>query len=1092
MFAGLADLITKRYKLIIIAWIVALLIAIPFAPLATGVVQYEETEMAPADLESSIANQFISDNFGSLSDQPTTLIVLTSSNVMDQETKNVVLNIQKGIADAYLNGDMDKVEVTSIYSVTEKYTLNVIKALNSAYVGANQTALLIFGVPQEYRALWAEVNRSAGALYGIPEGHVQTWEGIAAADSTLTVQQVDDLAYQTFRAQLDFQAQGLGPEQQAFMLGWYQAFMGGWNETADQASQPSQRASTAHSAAFPAFLDGLPMAEEEKLFLDQVNSAFASSPVDFANVSGLTKQVFEQNIASMTSGMPAGQASLVGEYLNATYAWWTSLGTEPSDQQFEAGVMAVSLTFGESIPDQATRDMFLGVRSALGGLAGYNDAAMRSASLSQVIASMPSVANTIAPQPWVVAEAGAMGEFDAIKALELSRSIVANSSLSDFPIKIPSDIIGQLVSPDNSTMLMTLTFAPVEDNSNPGRSTLNTVRGITGDSIAGTSVRSYVTGTDALNADMETSTFEDLAIIEPITIILVLVLIGLFFRSFVASSIPPMAIGIALAISYAAVFFIGAYVMSIHYSVLTLMLTAMMGAGCDYCIFILSRYREERKRGRNKNDAVHQAVTWAGESIATSGATVIIGFGVLSIGQFSLMQSMGITISIGITVALLVALTLLPSVLMLLGDRIFWPAKMDRPEKVRTKPTYFTRTAKFSIKHAKVILIAAVLISIPTTYLALSVDTSYDFIGQMADTESKQGLNVLQDGFGGGKITPTQVAVQMDSAVLNNGTFDATAMAAIEDLSSTMAGLENVKQLTGPTRPYGVPIDYANSTLMSEYSAIIGNMVSEDGRSVLLTVTFEAEPFDMSSIDTIQVLRDVASENQGTNGISQVLVGGATASMFDISVMTQEDFGTMAILVVVGIYLVLMFVLGSMINPLRSILTILLSISWTLAVTLLLFQDVLGQPILYMVPLILLLVCMGLGMDYDILLTTRVREEVAKGKSNNEAIVYAVEQTGAIITACGIIMAAAFGSMMLSNGFLLKQFGFALMFAILLDAIIVRMYMVPAIMSLLGKWNWWAPGPLRRMNEKRNRKRVEALTEAEAGLRPATEAEKQA
>jgi RND superfamily putative drug exporter len=266
---------------------------------------------------------------------------------------------------------------------------------------------------------------------------------------------------------------------------------------------------------------------------------------------------------------------------------------------------------------------------------------------------------------------------------------------------------------------------------------------------------------------------------------------------------------------------------------------------------------------------------------------------------------------------------------------------------------------------------------------------------------------------------------------------------------------------------------------MESYRPVLSPMVSGDQRSVLLTITFEDEPFAMRSINTIQELRDIAAQNQGKEGIDRVLVGGATASMFDISAMTQDDFRTMAVVVIVGIYIVLMVVLGSLINPLRSILTILLSISWTLAVTLLLFQEVLGQPVLYLVPLILFLVCMGLGMDYDILLTTRIREEVAKGRDTNDAIVYAVEQTGGIITACGIIMAAAFGSMMLSSGFLLKQFGFALMFAILLDATVVRIYLVPAIMSLLGKWNWWAPGPLKRMNDQRNHRRVEALMDAE-------------
>jgi RND superfamily putative drug exporter len=116
--------------------------------------------------------------------------------------------------------------------------------------------------------------------------------------------------------------------------------------------------------------------------------------------------------------------------------------------------------------------------------------------------------------------------------------------------------------------------------------------------------------------------------------------------------------------------------------------------------------------------------------------------------------------------------------------------------------------------------------------------------------------------------------------------------------------------------------------------------------------------------------------------------------------------------------------------------------------------------------MILFVIAMGLGMDYDIFLTTRIREEVSKGKSDEKAILTAVERTGGIITACGLIMAGAFGSMMLSSTSLLQEFGFGLFFVILIDAMLVRIYLVPAIMLLLQKWNWYAPGRLQRVRRE--------------------------
>jgi RND superfamily putative drug exporter len=138
-----------------------------------------------------------------------------------------------------------------------------------------------------------------------------------------------------------------------------------------------------------------------------------------------------------------------------------------------------------------------------------------------------------------------------------------------------------------------------------------------------------------------------------------------------------------------------------------------------------------------------------------------------------------------------------------------------------------------------------------------------------------------------------------------------------------------------------------------------------------------------------------------------------------------------------------------------------------IAATMVIFNFILGFPILWMVPMILFVVCLGLGIDYDIFLTTKMREEAQNGMSDKDAIVHAVERTGEVITACSIIMASVFGTMLLSDGAFLKKFGFALMFAILLDVTIVRIYLVPAIMSLPGKWNWYAPGRLQRVEGTR-------------------------
>jgi putative drug exporter of the RND superfamily len=578
----------------------------------------------------------------------------------------------------------------------------------------------------------------------------------------------------------------------------------------------------------------------------------------------------------------------------------------------------------------------------------------------------------------------------------------------------------------------------------------------------------YITGVDPMTFDSMEQMDADLAIIDPVAIILILILIGLFFSSLLAAGLPPISIGIAVGISFAILFFIATYLFSVNYFVITLMITASLGAGCDYCIFMLSRYREERRKGKTKEEAVEEAVTWAGETVTTSAITVIIGFGALFFASLEMVMSFG-TLAIGIVLALLVSLTLIPALLTVFGDKIFWPAKKIR-EPTKTGVRYFTHAAEFSMKHAKVLLVAAVVLSIPAIYFVVTTPTSYDFVETMPTCESKEGMESMEDTFGAGMIDPTSIAMNMTGSVYEeNGQFNITMLDAIERMSQRYASVAGISQLYSPTRPFGEPIDYANlsttfTVTAAQEIAVMHSMIGGDGNnSALMTIVFQENPFSDDAMDSILEMRAIADNAPEEESlINAIYVGGGTALMYDFATTMSTDFVRIIAIAIILIFVVLMFVLGSVLNPLRSILTILLSIFWTLAITSLVFQWTMDMYLNFQVPLILLVVCLGLGMDYDILLSTRIREEVHKGMSTNDAIKYSLLQTGGIITACGVIMAAAFGSMILTGNPMLMQFGMALMVAILLDATVVRTYLVPAIMSLLGKWNWWAPKWIQR------------------------------
>ena len=701
----------------------------------------------------------------------------------------------------------------------------------------------------------------------------------------------------------------------------------------------------------------------------------------------------------------------------------------------------------------------------------------------------------------------------------------------------------------------------------------------------------YLTGNPAVSYDMESGAMEDISHIDIFTVLMILILVGLFFRSFVTSAMPPVTMGVAFAVTMGLIYGL-MFFLDIFFITEILLLVSMMGAGCDYCIFILARYREERRDGKDHHAALHSAIKWAGESITISGASVIIGFGAMSICSFSMISTMGICLALGIVVALLAALTFIPALLEVVGDRIFWPTKMDAYREggkatrgwfawcSKVGHRYFDVSSKFTLKHAKAIVVVAVLVTIPALYVTAESDTSYDMTSSLMTGDSEAGMDLLGEYADQGMIYPNYVILQYDepvatvdialdpitkqpagytlswkmsteqtlalnqmmtsvtdpetgdqnissmngpymwssyvtSALLNAGITDPTdqtqlmqlvvlAPQILEEIVQNAPATEKLvleqampqlqqqylyylqngafdELLRGVTIPAGMEGNVVDAILLiggagtidyivnDSLGLIGGSFVSSaDGTGDVNYIKLSASTHDAAmsptSMNSIAFIQSTISQFVAENpGITASWVTGTAVVMYDISEIISDEFTHIEILVVILIIILLFFVMKSYTIPFRSVATILMSICWTLAATHLLF----GDEVTWLIPLILLVICLGLGMDYDILLTTRIKENVRfHGMSNDDAIHHAVVHSGSVITICGLIMGGAFGTLMLSSMGMLQQFGFALCFAILCDALIVRTYIVPAVMHLLGDWNWKGPRFLMSKAEK--------------------------
>ena len=834
----------------------------------------------------------------------------------------------------------------------------------------------------------------------------------------------------------------------------------------------------------------------------QVNSG--NFNITQAQVTAYNQKANQSTWLTVSPQIPQTYQQIALAYLNLFYLSWNKTFTAPSYTITQLTTVAPPLAraqnvtkgsplltiqpayynitrpfYSSSITDPPTRTLFVEAASFF-NLYNFcpntcpnnywNDPGTTQVFVVNTIAQM---ANATPTQTFIIGEIYTLGPTASFTDFTtLAGTLLRNYNINSYPVQPSRAVYTQFVSDFNDTMLVILDYKTTGlDPKNSIASTRTDVQHA--NVYSNTNLLVYVTGAPAFNYDIETESIRDVERIDPITVVLIIVIVGIFFASLAAPLIPVSAIGISVGIAFGLVYVIGSLFTSVHFLILTLLPVAMFGAGSDYCIFLVSRYAEERRMGRGKKDAVERAVTWAGESIATSGATVVIAFGSLTIAGFGMLRSIGIAVMMGISIALLVALTLVPAILSIFGDKMFWPSGLGLWKKKRAKTSsYYARAARFTAKHSKLILIVALAVSLPATSTVLSSKTSHDLISQVPSSlESRAGYNSMVQGFGPGTITPTYTIVQTPVLLATDNWINVTALRSLSYAENSTLSIPGVSKVYGLTHPSGDPIAYSSFSQLNpaQQQTMVRSMrpfLGSDGKSAMVWANLSNEPYTDQAIATLMKIRknvNLLQTNDKLLSASTMLVGGETASVADLASSSAADYLNMTVLVLVGVFVVLMIALGSIFTPIRLIFTILLSISWAMAAVIYIFHTYIGMELIWILPIMLLVIMLGLGLDYDIFLVTRIREYVVGGSRDDEAIETAVERTGGIITATGLVTAGAFGTMMISQIPMLQQLGLAFFVVVLLDATLTRVYLVPSIMRHMKRLNWWAPGPIRRV-----------------------------
>jgi RND superfamily putative drug exporter len=530
-------------------------------------------------------------------------------------------------------------------------------------------------------------------------------------------------------------------------------------------------------------------------------------------------------------------------------------------------------------------------------------------------------------------------------------------------------------------------------------------------------------------------------------VILALVVLLLIFGSIFAAILPIVSALFALGTAIGLIEMLSHALKMPQFSP-ELVLLIGLGVGVDYALFIVTRHRQGLVAGRDPESSIINAVNTSGRAVLFAGIIVCIALlGMFALGV-SFLYGLAVAASIGVALTMIAALTLLPALLGFIGPKV-----MSRKQKRNLTqngprvvgadnkgfwPNWADRVQGRPIVSALAALIVVVVIALPFFSLRLG---SSDQGSDPAGTTTRQAYDMLAQGFGPGFNGPLQLVALVHSnaekAVIGNV---ATAVREQPGVASV-------------TTPYFIP--------------------SKDGSSVALIDAYPTtSPQAAATTNLIYHLRDDTIPRAVDDSGVKVLVGGNTAIFVDFANVLSSKLPLFIGLVVLMSFILLAIVFRSFVIPLTAAVMNLLSIGAAFGILVAVFQwgyagGIVGisetGPIAAFLPVMLFAILFGLSMDYQVFLVTRIHEEYIKSGDNRIAVRNGLAATGKTITAAALIMILVFGSFVLGGELVIKEFGIGLAGGILVDAVLIRMCVVPSIMMMLGKANWWFPRRLDRI-----------------------------
>ncbi len=594
-----------------------------------------------------------------------------------------------------------------------------------------------------------------------------------------------------------------------------------------------------------------------------------------------------------------------------------------------------------------------------------------------------------------------------------------------------------------------------------------------------------LTGFGPIQQDSARLSEQDLTRAETVSLPIAALVLILVFTSIIAAGMPLLVAGLAIPTSLGIISLVA---QQTQMSIYVLNIATMLGLALaiDYSLFITSRFREELKRGRTVEQAVERSVGTAGKAVLFSGIAVAIGLSGLLWFKATALTSIGLGGAIVVLASVLYSLTFLPAVLGMLGPRVnaLSVAGLLRRLGLRGGMEDTRRSRWEQVAHA--VMRRPIAVLVPVLAFLLVVGSPYlrlqqgipDATVYPAGVSSRDAWVALQTEFRAGETTP--IVILLDA---QDSPTSAASIAAVAAATDRLTGLDGIDRVEGPFSLTNAATGAAMTPaeVSQIYNAAPGSLPKDleagvarlrdayiRGNTVRLDAISPYKSSDPAATSVVSRVRAISLDP----AISRMQVGGAAAVGEDFLIAQSDRIPWAVGTTLLASAIILFLLFGSLAIPIKAVVMTLLSLTASFGALVWIFQEgnlhelLHFEPLGYTLagnPIIMFAVLIGLSMDYEVLLLSRIQEAYRRTGDNAAAVAEGLAKTAGVITGAALIMVTVFAAFALADTVTIKSIGVGMALAVALDATIVRVLLVPATMRLLGTWNWWAPGPLGRL-----------------------------